>query len=127
MKIALDTNRYTDLARGVQEVRDHLERVDAVLIPFVVVVELRCGFLGGRRNEENEEALASFLGQPGVDVIYADDETTVHYATVFQQLRRQGTPIPTNDIWIASLCLQHGLTLYARDSHFDHLAQLLRL
>lgn len=38
----------------------------------------------------------------------------------------QGTPIPTNDMWLAALVLQHGLTLYARDAHFDHLPQLSR-
>jgi tRNA(fMet)-specific endonuclease VapC len=62
-----------------------------------------------------------------VAVLYPDDVTTVHYASIYLQLRRQGTPIPTNDMWIASLCLQHELTLYARDSHFDHLPQLSRL
>jgi tRNA(fMet)-specific endonuclease VapC len=127
MKIALDTNRYSDLARGAQEVRDHLERADAVFLPFVVIAELRCGFVGGRRTSENEQALARFLDQPGAAVLYADNETTGHYASVFHQLRRQGTPIPTNDIWIASLCLQHDLTLYARDAHFDHIVQLRRL
>jgi predicted nucleic acid-binding protein len=42
------------------------------------------------------------------------------------QLRRQGTPIPTNDLWIASLVLQHDLVLCARDRHFDHLPQITR-
>ncbi|MGB8297405.1 MAG: hypothetical protein WCG85_18415 [Polyangia bacterium] len=55
-----------------------------------------------------------------------DDQTTHQYASLYRQLRRQGTPIPTNDIWSAALVLQHGLTLHARDRHFDHLAQLVR-
>ena len=56
-----------------------------------------------------------------------DEPTSRHYANVYQQLRRQGTPIPTNDIWIAAMCLQHNLTLYARDAHFDHIPQLTRI
>ena len=50
-----------------------------------------------------------------------------HYAHLFYQLRQQGTPIPTNDIWIAALTVEHGLALFSRDSHFDHLPQLARL
>ena len=60
-------------------------------------------------------------------MLFADDQTTFHYATVFRQLRLQGTPIPTNDIWIAALVLQHNLALHARDRHFDHLPQLARV
>jgi tRNA(fMet)-specific endonuclease VapC len=67
-----------------------------------------------------------FLSKPEVYSLFADDQTTQQYASVYRQLRRQGTPIPTNDIWIAALVLQHGLTLHARDRHFDHLPQLLR-
>lgn len=127
MKIALDTNRYADLARGVKEVRVNLERVDAVLLPFVVVAELRCGFVRGNRRAQNDEALQIFLDEPDVDVLYADDVTTVRYASVYEHLKRLGTPIPTNDMWIAALCLQHNLTLYTRDAHFDALRELKRL
>ena len=49
------------------------------------------------------------------------------YAGLFAQLRRQGTPIPTNDIWIAALALQHNLALLSRDAHFDNLPQLRRV
>jgi tRNA(fMet)-specific endonuclease VapC len=127
MRLALDTNRYADLARGAQDVRDQLERADAVLLPFVVLAELRCGFIGGSRPAENNEALRQFLRQPGVDVLYANEQTTAHYATIFDLLRRQATPIPTNDIWIAALCVQHDVTLYTRDAHFNRVAGLKRL
>jgi predicted nucleic acid-binding protein len=42
-------------------------------------------------------------------------------------MRRQGTPVPTNDLWIAALVLQHDLLLYARDRHFDVIPQLARI
>jgi predicted nucleic acid-binding protein len=60
----------------------------------------------------------------GVALLLADDQTTHHYATVYRQLREQGTPIPTNDVWIAALVLQHNLALCARDRHFRHLPQI---
>jgi len=58
--------------------------------------------------------------------LYADEQTTHHYASVFAQLRRQGTPIPTNDIWIAAIVLQHDLALLTSDAHFSSLPQLAR-
>jgi len=60
-------------------------------------------------------------------VLYADEQTTHHYAALYRQLRKQGTPIPTNDMWIAALVLQHSLVLFARERHFDVLPQLARM
>lgn len=127
LRLALDTNRYTDLCREDPGVVEALERAEAVFLPFVVVAELRAGFAMGRHGTENERTLNRFLLKPGVSVLFADDQTTHHYATVFRQLRRQGTPIPTNDIWVAALVLQHGLVLCARDRHFDRLPQIARV
>src|SRR3954470_4488021 len=92
---------------------------DAVLIPVIVLGELRAGFAAGTHTTRNERALRMFLNKPGVEVLLADEQTTSHYGMVFAQLRRQGTPIPTNDMWIAALTLQHGAVLHARDQHFD--------
>ncbi len=127
MRIALDTSRYTDLCRGEPETVAILEAATVVFVPFVVIGELRAGFAVGRRGAENERGLGRFLMKSGVRSLHADDPTTHHYASVYRQLRHQGTPIPTNDIWIAALVLQHNLALYSRDGHFDHLPQLTRL
>jgi predicted nucleic acid-binding protein len=70
--------------------------------------------------------LNNFLRLPGVGVLYADRETTEVYARLFLQLRRAGGPIPTKDLWIASLAVQHQLTLVSRDEHFDKLPQVIR-
>jgi tRNA(fMet)-specific endonuclease VapC len=126
MKLALDTNRYSDLCRGAAEVALLVERAEVVLLPFVVIAELRAGFAVGTRGIENERVLRRFLMKPGVEVLFADEQTIQHYAGLFRQLRRQGTPIPTNDLWVAALVLQHGLILCARDRHFDHLPQIPR-
>jgi len=126
MRIALNTNRYVDLCKGVAETAELVAVAEAVFLPFVVLAELRAGFALGRRGPENERVLRRFLLKDGVDVLYADEQTTHHYASVFRQLRRQGTPIPTNDIWIAALVLQHNLALHVRDKHFDHVPQIVR-
>ncbi len=127
MRVAIDANRYTDLARGQEDVVQVIEQAESVWMPFVVLGELRAGFQAGTRGKENERTLTRFFGKPGVEPLFADDETTHHYAALYRQLRKQGTPIPTNDLWIAALVVQHRLTLYARDRHFDHLPQLDRV
>ena len=127
MRLALDTNRYTDLCRGAAEVVELVEHAEAIFLPFIVLGELRAGFALGSRGAENERILRRFLMQPGVAVLFADDQTTHHYSALYRQLRRQGTPIPTNDLWTAALVLQHSLVLCHRDGHFDHLPQILRM
>jgi tRNA(fMet)-specific endonuclease VapC len=127
MRIALDTNRYTDLCKGAEETVRLVSTAESVFLPFVVVAELRAGFAFGKRTADNEKVLRRFLLKDGVAVLYADDQTTHHYASAYRQLRVQGTPIPTNDLWIAALVLQHNLRLHDRDTHFDHLPQIVRV
>ena len=127
MRLALDTNRYTDLTRGDAAGVMLVERAEEVLLPFIVLAELRAGFSVGTRGAENERVLRRFLMKRGVTVLFADEQTIEQYVSVFRQLRRQGTPIPTNDLWIAALVLQHGLVLCARDRHFDHLPQIIQV
>lgn len=127
MKLALDTRRYTDLCRGDASVVEMVERADQVWLPFIVLGELRAGFAVGSQGPRNEAVLRRFLLKPGVGVLYPDDQTTHHYAAIYRQLRKQGTPIPTNDMWIAALVLEHSVVLFARDSHFDALPQLTRV
>lgn len=124
MRIALDTNRLTDLFRGDAELGEFLGGCDQVGVPFVVLAEMKAGFLGGTRSAVNEKLLASFLARETAVVLYADRETTEQYARLFVQLKRAGTPVPDNDLWIAALCLEHDLALITRDQHFDKIPQL---
>ena len=127
MRIALDTNRYVDFTRGVPEAVEPLRRAERIYLPMIVLAELRAGFACGTRALENERNLVRFLNRPRVEVLAPDEETSQHHARLYRQLRVQGTPIPTNDLWIAALVVQHDLLLLARDAHFDHLPQLPRL
>jgi predicted nucleic acid-binding protein len=82
---------------------------------------------GNQAPPHNQSALRRFLLKPGVRVLYADEQATHQYSAVYRKLRKQGTPIPANDMWIAALVLQHSLVLCARDTHFDTLPQLTRV
>jgi tRNA(fMet)-specific endonuclease VapC len=113
-----------DLAMGVAGLHDLFEHCEQIWLPFIVLGELRAGFAIGSRSRHNERELARFLRRPGVEVAYATASTTRFYASVYAQLRAQATPIPTSDMWIAALVLEHGLALCTRDAHFKHLPQL---
>jgi tRNA(fMet)-specific endonuclease VapC len=126
VRVAVDTNVYGAAARGDATAVARLQGAQHVYIPFIVVAELRAGFAVGAAGRRNEAHLARFLGAARVTTLYADDQTTHHYASLFAQLRRQGTPIPTNDLWIAAIVLQHDLVLLSDDAHFAHLPQLAR-
>ena len=127
MRLALDTNRYVDFCRGVEVAIQRVREAERIYLPFVTLAELRAGFLCGAKARKNERGLTRFLNSQRVRTLYPDDQTTHHYARIFQQLREQATPIPTNDIWIAALVAQHDLVLFARDQHFDYLTQLERV
>ena len=127
LRLVIDTNRYVDFARGDAEVVEHLRAAHRICVPFVVLGELRAGFLCGSKAQRNEANLTRFLAAGRVDVLLADEHTTHHYARLFRQLRIQGTPIPTNDLWTAALTVQHGAHLFARDRHFDVLPQIPRV
>src|ERR1700722_4288248 len=126
MRLALDTNAYSAAARGDAKAVALVRTAERLTVPFIVLAELRAGFASGMAGRRNEAALTKFLASPRGNVLYADEQTTYHYANIFAQLRRQGAPIPTNDIWIAALVLQHDLVLFTQDAHFSNVPQVAR-
>lgn len=127
LSIAIDANRYCDFCRGVDEAVRVFRTARRIVLPFVVLGELRGGFRFGSRSADNERNLSRFLQSDRVSVLLADEGTTHHYAALFCELRRAGKPIPTNDLWIAALVLQHDLVLFTRDRHFDAVPRLARI
>ena len=124
MRILVDSNRYQDFCEGEPQAVNVIRRAVEIMIPFIVLGELRARFACVTRSYKNEQTLTRFLNSTRVKQLFADEDTTHQYARLFKQLRKQGTPIPTNDLWIAALALQHDLLLFTRDNHFDHLPQL---
>jgi tRNA(fMet)-specific endonuclease VapC len=126
MRVALDTNRLTDLFQGDAALAERLGECDEVWLPLMVLAEIQAGFYGGSQQHRNEVLLRSLLVKPTVGILLPARDTAEHYARLFVQLKRAGTPIPDNDLWIAALVLQHDLVLITRDRHFERVPQLLR-
>ncbi len=125
LTILLDTNAYSRYLTH-KEWLWHMQYADRIYLPLMAIAELKAGFLKGSKPLENQRILQKFCATPRVSILCPDESTGTHYAMIHDQLRRNGTPIPVHDVWIASLAIQHGLTLCTSDAHFDHIPQLLR-
>lgn len=117
--ILLDTNAYVAFKRGQSEAVAILRRVPSIAINTVALGELLAGIAVSAREANNRRELQEFLNSPRVVVLPVDQTTASHYAAVYTALRKSGTPIPTNDMWIAASALQHGLRLFSYDAHFS--------
>ena len=121
----LDTNAVSALFVGDASLARVLAGVDRHHLPTVVIGEYRYGLARSRESRKLEQLLRELISRSIVLPIAT--ATTPHYAAVRSDLRRRGTPIPENDVWIAALAVQHSLPVVSRDAHFDHVPRLIRL
>jgi tRNA(fMet)-specific endonuclease VapC len=122
--LALDTNAYGALIKGDVRAAQLIEEAEQIALPSVVLGELKAGFEYGARRQQNMEQLEQFITELELMILSVDVETTAFYAQVYAKLKRTGKMIPTNDIWIAALCLQCEATLYTLDTHFLAISEL---
>jgi tRNA(fMet)-specific endonuclease VapC len=120
----VDTSAYSNFCRGNEEVAALLDRAEQVGVPTIALGELRTGFLLGRKREQNEAELATFLDNPVVHVLQVDAEVSRLYAEMVVDLRKAGTPVPTNDIWIAATAARNGAAVLTCDEHFERIARV---
>jgi tRNA(fMet)-specific endonuclease VapC len=119
MRVLLDTNAYADLRRGREAVVERIRAAEEVLLSSVVAGELLYGFRLGSRFKRNLTELEAFLARPFVRFVPVTRVTADRYARIASTLRRKGTPIPTNDIWIAAHAVETGADLLSSDEHFS--------
>ena len=118
MKILLDTSGYVNFKRNVSDVVEIIVKSEEILFSPVVLGELMFGFRNGIKFKENMEDLDNFLSHEVVELLQIGAITSDRYSRIAAQLKLQGTPIPTNDIWIAAQTMEHGAELVTSDQHF---------
>jgi predicted nucleic acid-binding protein len=123
-RYCLDTSAYSHFLRGREEVVAILDRAEWVGVPTVTLGEIRTGFLLGGHRLRNESELQSFLANPVVEVLVVDEEVSRHYGEIVAHLRAAGTPLPTNDIWIAATAARSGALVLTYDRHFEAMARV---
>ena len=123
-KILIDTSAYSQLLRGSTDVLNVLGRADLTYMSIFVLAELYTGFKGGSKEIPNKNLLERFLSRPTVRTIPATRETAEIFAGVKHGLRKAGTPLPINDVWIAAHTIETGSVLVTFDSHFKDIRGL---
>ena len=122
--LALDTSAYSQLRRGHETVLNWLAEAKRVELSITVLGELEAGFRLGQRYAENASTLSDFLDEPFVEVAHVSHKVAQRYGQLFAALRNAGTPIPTNDIWIAASAFETGAHLLTFDSDFARIPGL---
>jgi len=120
--ILVDTSVAVDFMRGDPATGRVIKGASRLYAAAVVLGELLYGAERSSRRAESVARVESFAAH--VEILPIDEETAHHYATVVTSLKKKGRPIPENDMWIAAVGLQHQLTVFTRDSHFNEVAGL---
>jgi len=121
-KSLLDTNAIIALQRENQALIKLMMTMNDVFVPAIAVGELYYGAYKSQRVEDNRKNVAAFIAERVI--LKVDSDTANVYGQIKQSLRAKGRPIPENDIWIAALAIQHGLTLITDDAHFQEVNNL---
>lgn len=119
--IAIDTNAYVAFKRGDAQIVAVLQYAPSIVVSVTVLGELLAGFAAGNRESINRSELTQFISSARVRVASGTAATADLYALVYAALRRKGQPIPSNDMWIAASCLEHGTALLTLDAHFQYI------
>jgi tRNA(fMet)-specific endonuclease VapC len=122
MNLILDTSGLIYFLQKKPHAVNAVEQADHILVPVIVVGEL---LAGAQVPAKKNQTIQEFLGRPRVAVQVIDADTPTYYAHLMQFLKKRGTPIPTNDLWIAASTMQTGAKLLTSDAHFLRLPQLL--
>lgn len=120
--VLLDTNIIIGLFANEQPILARLSQADHIFIPSTVLGELYYGACKSAHSERNVRRIDEFA--VSVAVLVCDAGTAVHYGRIKKALREKGKPLPENDIWIAAVAQQHGLTVISRDQHFKEIESL---
>ncbi len=125
IKRVIDTSLYSSFMKGEVEAESLIQNADLLMISPIVLGELWSGFKSGNQEKNNRNNLDSFLSSPRVSITTIDQDTADAYSVIYSHLRDIGTPIPTNDLWIAASALQYGARIATRDRHFLKIPQVI--
>ena len=121
----LDTDALSAWAEGQAGIEAPLRAAERLVVPSVVLGEYWFGIRQSQYRRRYEEWLARHL--PFAEIAAITAATAGICADIRLDLKRAGTPIPANDVWIAALALQHTLAVLSNDRHFDRVGGVRRV
>lgn len=123
-RVLIDTNIYIEAMFGNPEIVQKLQKVDMIGLSAISIGELLAGFKIREKQSEQVSQFEEFLDSPRVELCSVTYSTADFYSEIYLNLRKAGTPIPTNDIWIAATALEHGFRIFTIDKHFQNIVGL---
>lgn len=121
----IDTNALSAIIDGDPAIKPLVQRAATVEISVITLGEYQFGILKSSKPGPGERWLRDYLHL--YKILPVSEETSRHYAELRLSLKLAGTPIPLNDLWIASQCRQHDLPILSRDRHFDVVEGMRRI
>ncbi|MGE0373808.1 MAG: type II toxin-antitoxin system VapC family toxin [Planctomycetaceae bacterium] len=115
-KHLLDTNIIVALFKDEENIRSEIAAAAEVFVPAIAVGELYYGAQHSAHVEKNMRLIREFAANSVV--LACDLSTAEHYGRIKNELKSKGRPLPENDLWIAAIARQHGLTVVTCDHHF---------
>lgn len=123
--ILMDTSGYAAFKKGDEQAVEIVRLAEMIGISTVVLGELIAGFVSGSREAKNRQELSEFMASPRVNIYHVTEDTAEFFARIYKRLKKKGSPIPTNDLWIAATAMEHGLALFSLDRHFSAVENLV--
>jgi tRNA(fMet)-specific endonuclease VapC len=121
----LDTNALSAFADADDDLLPVLGKTQELCLPVIVLGEYRYGIANSHYHAKYRHWLARDLNL--FRILEVSEATSIHYAEIRSSLKAQGTPIPANDCWIASLAKQYRLPIVSRDARFDSVKGIRRV
>ncbi|HKO10494.1 MAG TPA: type II toxin-antitoxin system VapC family toxin [Acidobacteriaceae bacterium] len=121
----LDTNALSAVADDDAGAVRIFSEAGSIELAVIVLGEYRFGIAHSRRRTAYEKWLEELIA--ATRILPVDEGTSSHYAQIRAELKKDGRPIPSNDLWIAALARQHRLPLMTQDRHFDAVHGLKRI
>lgn len=124
-RLALDTNAVVDLIRPNRPNPPLLPVAQNNVLPLPVAGELYAGAFTSERRDENIATVERLLRD--WTIITASLQTARIYGRLRGDIRFPTSPSRLNDLWIAAVCLEHGLPLLTNDRGLDLIPGLVTI
>jgi len=122
-KLAIDTNIAIKFLNGDKHIDNFLSKYSEIYLPVIVAGELIFGALNSKHSEQNLLKHKKLIDRAGI--LEITKKTANTYAETRLFLKKNGKPIPENDLWIASICIEHKISFVSADEHFKDIEHLM--
>lgn len=123
----LDCNHLSSAIRKVSAVRDRIQQARKDGCKFATCVPVLCELEAGIQQTGDMIAFRRRLSQlrKHCSVWTLDEKTTIHYGTIYNEMRRHGRVLSQVDMILAALARQHRVAILTADKDFEAIPDVI--